>query len=58
MEELIVSKEFEFLRCKLERIARLLVESDSNTEAAFMIGCLHSVCIENIKRFKDYVPKI
>ena len=53
------SSEFEFIRDKLERIARLLVNGDDSNviEVSFMIGCLHSVCNENIDKFKDYECK-
>ncbi len=45
--------EFNFMRQKLEKIARLLTQNDPSSiiEAAFMIGCLHTVCCENADRF-------
>lgn len=59
MIEKTPTEEFEFIREKLQRIARLLVDGEkaSIVEAAFMIGCLHSVCNENIDKFKDYECK-
>jgi hypothetical protein len=50
-----ISKEFEFIRGKLEYIAKVLAKGDNNylTEAAFLIGCLHSVCYYNSLTFKE-----
>jgi len=52
-----VSEEFEFIRSKLEKIARLLTQMDPNSivEASFMIGCLHNVCHENSLKYKEDV---
>jgi len=38
-----LSDEYLFLREKLEKIASLIA-GDCKVEAAFMLGCLHSVC--------------
>lgn len=52
------SEEFEFLRTKLESVARLLVKhSEADLiEAGFMIGCLHSICHQNSLDFKVNEP--
>jgi hypothetical protein len=49
------SEEFVFMRDKLEKIARSLTlgEQCDLIEAAFMIGCLHSVCIQNALDFRE-----
>lgn len=49
------SDEFIFVRDKLEKIARLLVDGDTSNlrEASFMIGCLHNVCHQNAITFQD-----
>jgi hypothetical protein len=38
--------EFEFLREKIKQISRLLINHNTGDliEAAFMAGCLHSIC--------------
>lgn len=43
--------EFEFLRDKLKNIARLIINKDDQIEAAFMIGCLHSICHQHCADF-------
>jgi hypothetical protein len=49
------SSEFIFIRDKLEKIARLIVDGEPTNlrEAAFMIGCLHNVCHQNVLIFQE-----
>ena len=53
------SKEFLFLRDKLERIAKLLTSQERSDiiEASFMIGCLHNVCHQNAMILKEDPPE-
>lgn len=53
------SAEFEFLMSKLVSIGKLLVVKDDHSiiEAAFMIGCLHSICDQNARDFSKYIPE-
>lgn len=53
--EKTASSEFMFLRDKLQKISLLIVNNEINDtiEAAFMLGCLHTVCHENIALFAD-----
>lgn len=46
------AEEFIFLREKLKEIALCLKRNDI-VEAAFLVGCLHSICNENITRFEE-----
>lgn len=51
-----VSREFQFVRDKLEKIGALLVESEQGSnliEIAFMLGCLQNICHENHISFKE-----
>jgi hypothetical protein len=50
------SEEFEFIRIKLEKVGRALVNGEQADliEAAFMVGCLHTVCCHNVERFRDH----
>jgi hypothetical protein len=52
------SDEFAFIRDKLRKTASLLVtgEKSDMIEAAFLIGCLHSICCEDAIHFEE--PKI
>lgn len=45
--------EFEFLREKLKNIARAVIQNNQSDliEAAFMIGCLHSICHQHCLDF-------
>jgi hypothetical protein len=47
------SKEFSFIGNKLQQIARLLIDNkeDYRIEAAFIIGCLHTICHDHSKQF-------
>jgi hypothetical protein len=47
------SDEFLFLRDKLEKIARMLIDGTPEMirEASFSVGCLHNICHDNITRF-------
>ncbi len=47
-----VSEEFIFFREKLKKIAQLHIETGSEREVAFMIGCLHSIAHENSIKFR------
>ena len=49
------SEEFMFLAQRLDKIARLLVDGNTGniTEAAFLIGCLHSICIQDSIEFQE-----
>jgi len=46
------SYEFEFLRDRLKKIAHLLLKEEY-IEVSFMLGCLHSICHDNIDHFKE-----
>lgn len=52
------SNEFEFIRHRLERVARLLTQMDPNSivEASFVIGCLHTICSQNAIAFQVTDP--
>ena len=54
------SSEFEFIKSKLEKVGRLLVSGNhsDHIEAAFLIGCLHTVCIQNIELFAKSECKV
>jgi hypothetical protein len=51
--------EFRFIQAKLENIAVKLMRTDTGSliEAAFTLGCLHSVCIQNSIAFEEDVPE-
>ncbi|CAB4133752.1 hypothetical protein UFOVP264_4 [uncultured Caudovirales phage] len=53
MDKRFVSQEFAFVRDKLKDIARLIVYKDPEylIEAAFLLGCLHSVCCQHAGNF-------
>jgi hypothetical protein len=38
-----LADEFKFLREKIEKVCTLMIQG-SHSEAAFMLGCLHSIC--------------
>lgn len=40
------------VRDKLREIARLIIQ-DSKVEAAFLLGCLHEICNENIETMEQ-----
>lgn len=43
--------EWKLIRDKLKCIA-LFISNDEKVEAAFLIGCLHEICNENIEKEK------
>jgi hypothetical protein len=49
------SEEFNFMREKLHKIAQLLTNGTQPDlmEASFMIGCLHTICLENALLFAE-----
>lgn len=50
------SVEFDFVREKLEKVARILVasqESNALLEVSFIVGCLHNICHENALFFRE-----
>ena len=50
------SQEFEFLRDKLENVAKVFMEIDSRAslvEVAFTLGCLQNICNDNYLFFKE-----
>ncbi len=53
MEKLV--QEFVFLREKLKEAAVCVVRNE-NTEAAFLIGCLHSACHNHATAISQLIP--
>lgn len=49
------AQEFTFFLEKLEQMGNLLVIGGEQNlrEVAFMIGCLHTICIYSVERFND-----
>ena len=50
-----IHDEFMFVRERLQTIAKLLVDTNEKSiiEAAFMVGCLYYICLQNALDFKD-----
>lgn len=53
MDKKYVAGEFCFIRDKLKTIASLLTRKDTEyiIEAAFLVGCLHTICAEHAVNF-------
>lgn len=51
-----VAQEFAFLREKLREIASFLAKNEP-AEAAFMTGCLHSICHNHAVSISQMVPQ-
>ena len=50
-----VAEEFAIIRDRLEKVAILLIQNNehSQIEAAFLVGCLQSICHENVVKFTE-----
>lgn len=55
MKDKTHSEEFNFIRCELEKVMSLILhgEASSLIEAAFKLGCLHTICVQNAERFRE-----
>lgn len=53
-DEKRLSEEFEFIRDRLEKMAKILVRGEKADliEVGFLIGCLHSICHEHAQKLK------
>lgn len=51
-----MSEEFIFIRDKLQRIAKHIVDNEF-IEATFTIGCLHSICHQHAENLKTKHPE-